>query len=227
MRNSNNTNQTLHFDPLYQGLRVQVSQGPLIREYLERQLQVFTDAMYYNPRVYAVRVDLRFSQSQDLPDFVHTNLPIHRFISSLRSKLYHKDNLRWRKKKRVNRHEMRYVWTREVGSRNGMPHYHLMLFFNGDAYRSLGNFADLNALGLCNRIREAWGSALGLPMVSSARLVSFPAGGRWMIRRDDVKTYRAAFFACSYLCKAATKPYGQGLNLFDGSRRVVPVDLNA
>jgi len=58
---------------------------------------------------------------------------------------------------------MRYAWARQVGKRTGMPYQHLVLLFSRDAYRDLGNYADLQTPALCNRIRQAWVSAPSLP----------------------------------------------------------------
>ena len=221
MRNPNNANQTLHFAPFYKAFPVQVSHGPLVRPYLEKLFVVFRDCVHSHPRGFAVRVDLRFGQHLSLPQDVHTNAPVQRFLASLKAILDHKDQQRYQQTGRVNAHGMRYAWAREVGRRGGMPHYHLVLFFNGDAYRGLGNYADPQAPALCNRIRQAWASALGLPVGVVGGLVSFPPGGSWHIDRNHL-TCVAAFKACSYLCKVATKPFGQGISCFGTSQNHVP-----
>ncbi|MDL2198154.1 inovirus Gp2 family protein [Halopseudomonas aestusnigri] len=222
MRNPLNTNQTLYYLPAYKGFPVQVSHGPLVEEYLQQLFVVFRDCVFSHRRGFVLRVDLRYSQNHALPHDINTNAPLQRFLASLQAKLDHKDRQRYQQTGRVNAHGMRYVWAREIGVSSGIPHYHLALFFNGDAYRSHGNYNDLHAPALCNRIRAAWASALRLPIEVAARLVSFPPNGSWRIERK-AETCFAAFKACSYLCKAATKPFGQGAHCFGSSQNHVPV----
>ena len=220
MRNPHNTNQTLHFDPFYKAFPVQVRRrGPLILEYLERLHRVLADALNAHRRLFVVRIDLRYSLSRPLPSDALTNEPIQKFLASLKAKLDYKDLSRRQDTGRVNEHDMRYAWALEVGSQSARPHYHVVLMFNGDAYRSLGDYSNPGAEGLYRRILEAWAGVIGLSVEDAQGLVSVCRGGQWKLDHVDQSAYKDAFFACSYLCKAATKPFGRMVSCFGASRR--------
>lgn len=70
-----------------------------------------------------------------------------------------------------------------------------------------------------NRLHEAWASALGLPVSAVSGLVHVPDNAYYFLRRDDQASIAAFFFRASYMCKAATKVYGNGGHGFGSSRQ--------
>lgn len=218
MRNPCNTNQTLFFDPTYKGFPVQTHRGPLIRPYLQRLHRVFARALDQYSSLYVVRLDLRYSKREELPDHAHTNEPIARFVDSLKAKLDWRDESIRNSHGRVNCHGMRYAWAREIGPYSQRPHYHLVLILNRSAFQSLGNYADPSAPGLYRTCLEAWASAIHQPYDLAEGLVSVVNGGQWHLNRIDQEPYREAFFAASYLCKAHSKVFELGVHGFSCSR---------
>lgn len=219
MRNSNNTNQHLYFKPTFKGFPVQTARGPLIEGYLKALHGVFVRAIESHQRLFMVRIDLRYSLRFDLAPDADTNGPVIRFIHSLTSQLNHKENKRRKQGLKVNRHDMRCAWAREIGEESGVPHYHMVLIFNGSAYRSLGNYSDPEAPGLYQLMHRAWARATGVPEDLAGGLVSLPSNGHWYVKRSEQDFVKDAFHASSYLCKAATKRFELGVHCFGCSRR--------
>ena len=69
-----------------------------------------------------------------------------------------------------------------------------------------------------NRLAQAWASALGLSVEDVRGLVEIPANPAYCIRRNDPQSQADFFYRASYLCKVATKVYGNGLHGFGASR---------
>jgi len=218
-RNPFNTNQRLIFSSPYLGLPIQVTQGPAIQEYLDKLLRTITKASLECPRVFALRIDLRYSRCEEVPDDAITNSVMERFISNLRYRLDSNYDYVKARDGKANKHHLRYVWAREVGGESGRPHYHVLLLLNGDAYRSVGDHTNPDAACLYNRIREAWASAIGLDYQAVAGLASLPPGrSSWMLKQSDDQALKDLFYAASYLCKAATKKFGLGMHGFSSNR---------
>ena len=116
---------------------------------------------------------------------------------------------------------VRYVWAREVGKghrgQHGRPHYHMAVLLNYDAYCALGRFSP-GRDNMFNRLQDAWASALGLPLDAVVGLVEIPANPYYCIHRDDSESIAQFFHRASYLCKAATKEFGNGGHGFGASR---------
>lgn len=218
-RNPSNPNQILHWLDQYRGFSVQVSHGPLVVQYLDSLLNAISLAQAESSRVFAVRLDLRFSDNLGLIDNTMENEVIRKFIESLKAKLDWRDRQTLKNKGRVNSHRLRYVWARETGPKSGNLHYHLVLLLNGDAYRSIGDFSDSGVRCLYSRVREAWASAIGLSYERATGLVTVPSKASWMLHRDDFPTLNNFIHAASYLCKTETKQFGSGVHGFGVSRR--------
>jgi hypothetical protein len=71
-----------------------------------------------------------------------------------------------------------------------------------------------------NRLQSAWASALGIYDCQVSGLVN--VSGQWLIdsQTDEERFNQTndAFHAASYLCKAATKNYGDSSKWFGSSR---------
>jgi len=164
-------------------------------------------------------VDLRLPQGVELPDFAYTNQVISRFFESFTKKIqYHQERVAERGYSRGCK--VRYVWSREIGQ-GGRQHYHLLILLNRDAYYTIGRLGS-DRVNMISRIEESWAGALGLPADLMTGLVHIPENAEYLIDRvkrqgkgdelDDL------FYRASYLCKKATKSYGDRQRGFGTSR---------
>lgn len=215
IRHTENSNLSLFHHPSYKGLPVQTTRGPLVEAYLERLRQVIAAALEQYVRVFAFRCDLRFPVDQP-NHFAENNLVIERFIASFKAKVRHNRD----KALRINRYAhdttVRYAWCREYGKK-GIPHYHLVVLLNRDAYCALGRF-ELGRRNIFNRLHEAWASALGLSVEDAVGLVELPENAVYCLQVTEPNLLMDFFYRASYLCKAETKQYGSGIHGFGASR---------
>ncbi|MCW3479544.1 inovirus Gp2 family protein [Neisseriaceae bacterium JH1-16] len=216
IRHPSNTNLTLLNCETYQGLPIQTEKGPFIREYLERLYQTVNRALEQYARVFAFRVDLRFPTGCDLSEEVYTSKVMRRFIDSLKAKVKHNRKRARAANRYAHDSTVRYVWTREVGG-HGRPHYHVAILLNNDAFNTLGRF-EIGRNNLFNDLHEAWASALGLSGEEVSGLVEIPPNSSYKLRRREDLGIEAFFYRASYLCKSATKQYGNGRHGFGASR---------
>lgn len=216
IRHPENTNLTLHRETAYQGLAVQVGKGPFVCEYLNRLQQTMARALAEYPRVFAFRIDLRLPTETQLPDYAFTNEVIERFIASFKAKIKHNRSQARQLNKYAHDSKVRYVWAREHGE-HGKPHHHLAILLNRDAFTALGKF-EAGRENMFNRLVEAWASALGLSVEAVKGLVEIPTNPFYYLNRDRPEGQAAFFHRTSYLCKSATKVFGDGSHGFGCSR---------
>ncbi|MGU0820629.1 transposase [Pseudomonas aeruginosa] len=216
IRHSQNANLIIHNDGSYRGIPIQADKGPFVQQYLERLFQTTSRAIQQYSRVFAFRVDLRLPAGVVLPDYAYTNQVIERFIESFKAKIRHNRFVARMANKYAHDSNVRYVWTREIGAQ-GRPHYHVAFLLNYDAFNALGKF-EPGRDNIFNRLEEAWASALGLPVEAVKGLVEIPDNPTYCLRRDDHQGLNDFFYRASYLCKAATKVYGDGQHGFGASR---------
>lgn len=69
-----------------------------------------------------------------------------------------------------------------------------------------------------NRLVEAWASVLSLSVEAVSGLVEIPSNPYYHLNREDLAGQAEFFFRASYLCKAATKVFGDGHHGFGASR---------
>lgn len=217
LRHPKNSNLHLHRDDAFDGLPVMADKGPFIRAYLARLKQTIDRALDQYPRVLAFRVDLRLPRRIELPDDVDTNDVIRRFIASFSSKIEHNRDMARKVNKYAHDSRVRYVWAREEGLL-GRPHYHLVIMLSLDAFYTVGKISSDNE-NIFHRLQQAWASALRLPVGAVSGLVELPNNPMYRLRRDGDETYRDLFYRASYLCKDATKVFGDGKHAFGCSRR--------
>lgn len=215
IRHSQNSNLSLSHQPAYQGFLVQTGRGPLVAEYLERTKQVIDLSVEQYRRVFAFRLDLRFPSGQYQP-YLDNNLVLERFLASFKAKIRHNRNKAQESNQYAHDSIVRYVWCREFGQ-HGIPHYHLVILLNNDAFCTLGKF-EMDRDNLFNRLHEAWASALGLAVESVVGLVEFPKSPFYLLERNDPESIADFFYRVSYLCKADTKVFGDGRHAFGSSR---------
>jgi len=211
-----NPNHSLHFGTEYAGLPIQ-DKGPFISEYLHRLHYTMNRALDHYREVFAFRFDLRLPANHFPHGSAYENEHIDRFIESFKAKIKHNRQMARREKQYAHDSVVRYVWAREVGHR-GRPHYHLAILLNKDAYCAVGAY-EPGRNNMFNRLHEAWASALGLPVSAASGLVHFPDNAYYFLRRDDEGSIADFFYRASYMCKAATKAYGNGGHGFGSSRQ--------
>lgn len=216
IRHSQNANLIIHHGGSYRGIPIQTDKGPFVQQYLERLFQTTNRAIQQYSRVFAFRVDLRLPAGVVLPGYAYTNQVIERFIESFKAKIRHNRSMARMTNKYAHDSAVRYVWAREIGS-HGRPHYHVAFLLNYDAFNALGKF-ETGRDNMFNRLEEAWASALGLPVEAVRGLVEIPGNPTYCLRRDDLQGLNDFFYRASYLCKAATKVYGDGSHGFGASR---------
>lgn len=216
IRHPSNTNLSLYYENTYQGFPVQVEKGPFISEYLNRLYQTVGQALTQYPRVFAFRFDLRLPAEIQLPDFVYTNQVIERFMESFKAKIAHNRSQARQLNKYAHDSKVRYVWAREQGQ-HGKPHYHLAILLNRDAFTALGKF-ETGRDNMFNRLEQAWASALGLSVEAVRGLVELPRNPCYHLNLGELGGQAEFFHRASYLCKAATKVFGDGSHGFGASR---------
>ncbi|MWK54648.1 inovirus-type Gp2 protein [Pseudomonas otitidis] len=215
-RHPQNENLMIHNASGYCGMPIQVDKGPFVQQYLGRLRDTIERAAQQYSRVFAFRIDLRFPTGVDLPESHYTNQVIERFFESFKAKIRHNRRMARMVNKYAHDSSVRYVWAREVGL-HGRPHYHVAFLLNFDAFNALGKF-ETGRDNMFNRLEEAWASALGLPVEGVRGLVEIPPNPTYCLRRDDPQSQAEFFYRASYLCKTATKVYGDGQHGFGASR---------
>ena len=216
IRHPINTNLNLYYESAYQDFPIQQDKGPFVSQYLSRLHQTVSSALGQYSRVFAFRVDLRLPAGIQLPDNAYTNEVIGSFIESFKAKIKHNRHKARQLNKYAHDSRVRFVWAREQGQ-HGKPHHHLAILLNYDAFNALGKF-EPGRDNMFNRLVESWASALGLPVEAVSGLVEIPSNPYYHLRRDDLAGQAEFFFRASYLCKAATKVFGDGHHGFGTSR---------
>lgn len=205
--------------------QVQGMYGEIHPSYLLRSLAVVDSTVKEWPRVFAIRVDVRFAKVNPSYDIFHPTRyqrtdshVITRFIESLKSQLREASK---RKRRRYILSELKYIWVREQDS-GSLPHYHLVLLFNKDRYTSLGDYTKPEAINMATRIQKAWCSALGLNFPEYAELVHFPKKCEYIFDRKEVlfrsSGYMGFLKRIAYFSKVRTKLVGDGQRNFGCSQ---------
>lgn len=215
-RHPDNANLTLHNEDNYLGLSIQSDKGPFVSEYLDRLHQTCDRVLTQYSRVFAFRFDLRFPQGMPIAEEMFANQVIERFIASFKAKIKHNRYLAQQENPYAHDSTVRFVWAREKDCSES-PHYHMAILLNYDAFCSLGRF-EVGRDNIFNRLNEAWASALRLPVEWINGLVHIPDNHAYVMHRNDVESQAKFFYRASYLCKAATKSYGDGVHGFGASR---------
>ena len=203
-----NPNLILHYGDSYQGLPIQADKGPFISQYLARTYQTIERALSAYPRVFAFRFDLRLPPDEVLPYFDYPNQVVDRFIESFKAKIEHNRNKARQKNPYAHDTAVRYVWTREVGQ-HGKLHYHFAMLLNRDAFHTLGQYSSSGS-NIFSRLEEAWASALKMPVDRITGLVQVPINAIYLLDRGEPFGVAEFFHRTSYICKAATKVFGNG-----------------
>jgi len=219
-RLAENPNLSLHYNERYLGLPVQVSRGPLVKEWLERIRLSILEQLAKHSRVLALRVDLRFpSNYWGCEEGFLGNEFLQHFRSHLKGAL---DRLPGNRN-----HDFMLLFAREYDGYQRKPHFHLLILLNGNAIRGTGKW-DLLCDNLYSRLYEAWAFALGMRAYEIEGLIQFANGsaltsrgrnfvryGSMLLERGDEEMFHDLFWTSSYLAKVATK------NFYDGCRPFV------
>lgn len=221
-RHPSNTNLRIYDNHTYEGLTLMSKKGPFVEEHLFRLKQTIELALEEHPRLLAFRVDLTLPDDGNWPNSACTNELISRFIESFKAKIeYNRIRARDRNKY-AHTSKVRYVWCREIGWK-GRPHYHLLFLLNRDAFFGPGRL-ESEAGNLINRLKEAWASALRLSVSRVDGLVNITRDATYRVNRhmnpDNKRNDQLLnlFERASYMCKTATKAYGDRQHSFGASR---------
>lgn len=193
-----------------------LDKAPFVEEYLEKLYQTLQYALNDYARVFAFRFDLRLPHGNGLPGDAMTNRVIARFKASLEAQISHDRQCAGRLNRSAHDTCVRLFWVRELGQ-EGLPHYHRIVLLNRDAYRTVGRIGS-EGTNLYSRLEQAWASALRLPVSDVLSVVHIPTEFTFPLTRHDYLGHDEFFRRCSYLCKAATKYYGDGQQGCGGSR---------
>lgn len=216
-RHPANRNLSIHYGETFEGLTIMASKGPFIYEHLAKLKLTIERALGQYPRVLAFRCDLRFPTDFQLSDQGSSNAPIGDFMESFKDQIESNRNAATRLNPSAHTCEVRYVWAREQGQGGHVHHYHLLILLNQDAFKAVGRIRSESA-NIFRRLEQAWAYALRLPVAAVRGLVEVPANAEYRVHRNDPAGQVALFARASYLCKVATKPFGNGYHVFDSSR---------
>ncbi|MGE8466969.1 MAG: inovirus Gp2 family protein [Pseudomonas putida] len=213
-RHPDNSNLHLHYESTFRGLSVLTRHAPFITEYLEGIHETTQLALKAHSRIFALRFDLHFPDDDSVP--ASENTVISRFVDSLTFRIQSARERSRRLNGTAHQTDVRWCWVREVG-REGRPHYHFVLLLNKDAYHTVGRYhsARENTYG---RIHAAWAGALRIRVEDAYGLVHIPDNAGYHLSQGDPVEVDRYFHRVSYLCKAATKVYGNRCRVFGCSR---------
>jgi hypothetical protein len=170
-----------------------------------------------NNRVTCIRLDLRF------PNNFHNEDPkvISRFIDAFKARLSAWKLQRIKLGKQPHPLGFTYVWVREQNDSHNW-HYHLVLFFNKDAFAHLGSF-DLNRDNMYSRIVSSWSSAINMDDIDMKSSVQFPHNSVRYLDSNSAEFYgqlNSFWQQFTYLAKVATKDFKDGFRNIGYSRMV-------
>lgn len=211
-----NRNQSLYIEDTFQGLPVMRDKGDMIEQYLTSLHKVIYQALNAYRRICAIRFDLHFPVNMYAgPDAINNEV-MSRFIESMKAKIRHDRSRAKLRNPYAHDTEVRYIWTREQGH-DGRVHFHVALLLNREAYFGLGHF-NSDSPNMYHRIKQAWASAIRVPLEHYRGIVHFPDNAVYHFSRDTPADTGAFFHRASYLCKVNTKSFGDGHHGFGASR---------
>lgn len=224
IRHPDNDKLRFHYGSSFQGYEIlNYPNSPHIENYLESALSVLQHTIQQQHLTFAVRLDLHFPDQMPRSPLHDSNAVLTRFFRHLRYEL-DSAGLKYP-------HNLYYLWAREQNA-SDKPHYHLMLLLNKNAIDCVGHkaadaFGSYIRQNLYHRAMRAWLKAMGFegddPRFGQLIHVSHhPVTKReWsrVLHEHDFMAMEEAMFMASYLCKAYSKPFGQGIKVFDTSRR--------
>ncbi|WP_370641543.1 inovirus-type Gp2 protein [Halorhodospira sp. 9622] len=222
----NNRNWRLFYEPFYKGQPVLCDHhhhGPLVENFLEQTQTLLQRTRDQNAKSLALRFDLY------LPNEAPGLTGIDQGSAILKN-FWHNLALEFRNAQLSHPPKPEYAWARESGPTAGRTHFHVLLILDANSIRALGtpapsNDATFSDSTLAHRIIRSWLSALGMPSTAQlGHLVNFQKNEHTrtfcahFIHREDDHAWQHLFYLASYLCKANSKPVGQGLRTFETSR---------
>lgn len=225
-----NTNLTLVHGNEWNGLPLLGNHQPFIEEYLQTNLDVMRHVFQEHSRVFVVLLELRFPCGYAIAE----QSVITRFLKSLKAQMQADLAARSRQTGRRLTCNVINIWARERNI-SEHSHFHVALFFNHDAYHTLGVLPSPREVGLdvpiptirerahnmAARLNRAWATALGIREGEAVGLIHYPENATYAIdagKESFVEDYTQLFRRLSYMAKAATKDYGGYLNCYGSSR---------
>lgn len=223
-RHPDNDKLRLYWAETYHGYAIQQwPEQPQIENYLASTLATLEQCLVSQRLTFAVRLDLRFPDGMPRSHMHENNEVLTRFFRHLRYEL-ERAHLKYP-------HQLRYVWAREQDT-SDKPHYHLLLLLNKNAVDCIGHpapdtYGSFTRPNLFHRVTRSWFKAMGFagddPFLGQLVNISqHPVNGQYwssVICQHDFMAIEDTMFMASYLCKAYSKTFGQGIKVFDCSRR--------
>ncbi|MCL1145388.1 inovirus Gp2 family protein [Shewanella marinintestina] len=189
--------------------------------YIESYLSIFERVLHQqlacNKRITCIRLDLRFPKVSNYQD----PKVISRFIDALKARLNVWKSQHAVQGKQHHRLGFSYVWVRERHNSHNW-HYHLVLFFNKDAFAYLG-ILDLNRDNMRSRLVEAWSSATGMIDIEVKSLVHISNKDIKYLDSNSAEFYEQLnrlWQQLTYLAKVVTKDVNDGNRNIGYSRKV-------
>ncbi|HQQ64452.1 MAG TPA: inovirus-type Gp2 protein [Pseudomonadales bacterium] len=216
-----NKNLILYYGREYRNLPILDQCNPFIEPYLATSYRVLHSALAAHSTISAFRFDLHYPRTPEYinPDWIHTNAPILSFFDSLKQQIQWDRHIKQKYFGRVHPTTVHYIWCREKNAGTVLPHYHGMILLNKQAYHQLGNWKSDHP-NLANRMITAWQRATCLPLDTAQNLVQFSHGETvHYASRDELYSVGRVFERMSYLCKAYSKQYVNGLHMFGNNRK--------
>lgn len=214
-----NPNVKLHWGKTYNDHDLLPGVGAFIKPNLAKIERVLSRALDQSSKLYAVRLDLRFPQNYELSGLGNfSNKPLQRFITGLRRRLDNHFDEGTRTEIRRHPHNFAYLWSREYDKGHTRPHFHVLLIFNGQAFRTIGNI-NSGGLSLYRMVEESWLSALRCQGMGLDRLVHLCDSGQYWLSRENEEGFNALFQRASYMAKVRDKDFNDGFHRFGGGDR--------
>jgi|SRR5690625_647330 len=213
-----NPNVKLYWEPDYEGFELMSGVKPFIQSHLDKAHSVISWARNQSSRIYAVRLDLRFPQHYELSGLrALSNEPLQLFFKSLRKRLERHN--READRLGVRRHADRFVhlWSREYDKGHVRPHFHVLLIFNGHAFKSMGDLK-VGGSSLYRMIEESWLAALRCQGMGQDNLVHVCKSGQYWLHSDNTAGFSDLFRRISYMAKVRSKSFNDRFHRFGGSR---------
>lgn len=204
-------NHRLIKSQFFMGYEIMQEKGPFIEAHLNRLIETIHQALEQYSKVFAFRMDLRFPRGMQNVSDAEASETLSRFLR------YFKEAIESGLANKRHKSKVRYCWCREVGTRNGRLHYHLVILLNGNAYNSLGYF-NSKGRNLKNEIVKCWKRALRMDSSKIGQTVHFPENCFYSLNRSSETKTSDLVYRASYLCKEGTKRFGGRRRNFGASR---------
>ena len=219
----------IHQGTHFEGFPINISNGPLVRSYLEKTYSVLNQALLTHPRTIIFHAVLSLPQNYDTQ--LYNPKSISRFIASFKEQVEADQARRLKSGKRVHKTEVGYTWCREKDSSSNY-HYHIFILMNGDSYRSFGSLVTPEPGQLFYMLNAAWCRAINIYNNGNCGLVHLTTPSPVYVNANEanfdseydkfigktVCSFESVFYWMSYIAKLETKCFVDGNRNFGCSQ---------